>query len=560
MEVYVVFAGGGVKGAALAGALAALEQSELSIDFEIRGFGGTSAGALVAALAAAGFSGEEILTLMQSDVHPKKLLDDSAGTALKSAVSHLTTGLDILESNSFRWMKALKFCNLYKKAEPQLKLLKGKNGLYEGARFQQVLLKLFKDKLNLRKDIADVTFDQVFQARNCELRIIASNLSKNQAELFSTNAENTYGTSVIDAVSASAAYPFLFQPRTFKNSHQLVDGGLASNLPAFLFAEEFRQNRIPTIAFDLIREEEEEIKEAEGKEKAPLSYAKDLLDTGLTASDRLLRKHVPGIYTVDIAVPADVTTLKFDLTTADISSLYKAGHYATIEALKKIRDFSDHIEKTKRASANAVTKMRPSGAQTFSAAQIKVLRANQNVQIEVCARYGERRILEPPLWAFAQMIEQHSAAKILRTNIMLPVNDSDDLRIVTFAHGFRDDDPDRFLILKGESGCTGIAFKDRSPMCAALDSESQKAWGLTEDEIKQVANDRRSLLCAPIFARPIDKGDDVKSVRVVGVLSVDSATQLRETQWVETETAEINPKIIEIIVEWSYIFSSLLAI
>ena len=54
MKAYVIFAGGGVKGAALAGAYYAIEQ-HLDVN-GIQGFGGTSAGSLVATLGSIGFN------------------------------------------------------------------------------------------------------------------------------------------------------------------------------------------------------------------------------------------------------------------------------------------------------------------------------------------------------------------------------------------------------------------------------------------------------------------------------------------------------------------------
>ena len=61
MKAYAIFDGGGVKGAALAGCLKAAE--EQGIQFE--GYGGTSAGALVATLAAVGYSADEIRTTLK---------------------------------------------------------------------------------------------------------------------------------------------------------------------------------------------------------------------------------------------------------------------------------------------------------------------------------------------------------------------------------------------------------------------------------------------------------------------------------------------------------------
>lgn len=55
-RVDLVFEGGGVKGIALVGALTVIEENQ----FEIKYRAGTSAGAIVVALSAAGYTGNEI--------------------------------------------------------------------------------------------------------------------------------------------------------------------------------------------------------------------------------------------------------------------------------------------------------------------------------------------------------------------------------------------------------------------------------------------------------------------------------------------------------------------
>ncbi len=59
LKAYAIFDGGGVLGAALAGALKAAEQ-----DIDFQGFGGTSADSIVATLAAAGYTGAEIQKIL----------------------------------------------------------------------------------------------------------------------------------------------------------------------------------------------------------------------------------------------------------------------------------------------------------------------------------------------------------------------------------------------------------------------------------------------------------------------------------------------------------------
>ena len=77
MKAYVILDGGGVKGAALAGCLEAA--SEHGIEFV--GYGGTSAGAIVALLASVGYSGDELKRIMIEEVKFSDFLDDQ-GLAL----------------------------------------------------------------------------------------------------------------------------------------------------------------------------------------------------------------------------------------------------------------------------------------------------------------------------------------------------------------------------------------------------------------------------------------------------------------------------------------------
>ena len=71
MQAYAVMDGGGMKGAALAGCLQAAEK----FGIEFIGFGGTSAGSIVALLACIGYAGDELLgELMTTELKPGKLL------------------------------------------------------------------------------------------------------------------------------------------------------------------------------------------------------------------------------------------------------------------------------------------------------------------------------------------------------------------------------------------------------------------------------------------------------------------------------------------------------
>jgi len=61
--------------------------------------------------------------------------------------------------------------------------------------------------------------------------VIASNIDTGQMEVYSS--ERTPNMLVADAVRRSMSIPFVFQPRGDKK--QIVDGGLCSNFPVWLF-------------------------------------------------------------------------------------------------------------------------------------------------------------------------------------------------------------------------------------------------------------------------------------------------------------------------------------
>lgn len=62
MNIFGLFEGGGVRGTALVGALKAAEEASLTSI----GYAGTSAGAIVAALAAAGYQADEMYKEMMA--------------------------------------------------------------------------------------------------------------------------------------------------------------------------------------------------------------------------------------------------------------------------------------------------------------------------------------------------------------------------------------------------------------------------------------------------------------------------------------------------------------
>ena len=176
-------------------------------------------------------------------------------------------------------------------------------------------------KLNLSENQKDVTFDDFERCKRPPLKIVASDLSKRRVAKFSTH-DTEYGRSVIEAVRASAGYPFLFEPVSMSDGSSLVDGGLASNLPTFLFSSEHELTQYPILAFDLVATPEKH-------DGTLLHVAGDVLGTALEAADEIIHDLGPGVVPIAVPTPSTIPTLKFDVTPREIDELFSAGINAT---------------------------------------------------------------------------------------------------------------------------------------------------------------------------------------------------------------------------------------
>jgi NTE family protein len=206
---YGVFQGGGAKGVAYAGALVAFRDQGLWF----KGVAGASAGAITAALIAAGYKPEE--------------LAEFTGRLLKAV--RPATRLDTFAY----WSGVLRKLTRYSSGQLEIEL----------------------DRL-LRKGLAQITevepndmvsFQQLYDATGIELDVVALDSTERQPIVF--NAWWTPDIPVSTAVVASCAIPIAFDPR-FLESHTvavvpspalqrvIVDGGAWANYPDFVFRNE----------------------------------------------------------------------------------------------------------------------------------------------------------------------------------------------------------------------------------------------------------------------------------------------------------------------------------
>ena len=282
MNIDGVFSGGGIKGFALIGAYQAIEEKGL----KFKRIAGTSAGAIVAGFIAAGYKSETLLNIMD-EIELKDLLDKNA---LLSTVPLI------------RWLRVY-----------------WKLGLYKG----DALENWIEEKLKVR---GIYTFADLAPGT---LRIIASDLSNGRLMVLPDDLDK-YGIPketfpVAKAIRMSASLPYFFEPVRLKSLDGLslvVDGGVLSNFPMWLFDKENTKKVRPVLGIKLSHNIQErpknEIHNAIELYDALFQTMKDAHD-----SRYISRKHSNNI----IFIPTEgVLTTEFELTDEKKKELTDYGY------------------------------------------------------------------------------------------------------------------------------------------------------------------------------------------------------------------------------------------
>ena len=136
---------------------------------------------------------------------------------------------------------------------------------------------------------------------------------------------------IAEAVRVSSGYPYFFPPitlrdRVTKKDAVLVDGGVASAFPVFLFDRP--APRQPTWGFRLHAGMgvEKPSHRAIGGIDWPIEMARAILDTAMNAFDT---RDVLGFGDRVVSIPTgDVETLDFNLSADEREFLFRSGHEA----------------------------------------------------------------------------------------------------------------------------------------------------------------------------------------------------------------------------------------
>ena len=285
-----VFSGGGLKGFALVGAYQVLEEK----GYKFQRVAGTSAGAILASFIAAGYSAKEI----------EKLLDELDISAF------LDPRKTILPLPFMKWLQ-----------------LYWRLGIYQGKALENWFLEKLAEK-------GVYSFSDVPAGT---LKLVASDLTNGKIIVLPDDLES-YGIRpdtfpIARALRMSCGIPFFFEPVKLKvgsGDTIVVDGGVLSNFPMWLFENEKGKRERPLLGLKLSQNGEER----EGYQiRNALNLFEALFSTMKNAHDEryISRKHEKDI----IFIPVEgYSATQFDVDEETKNALLEIGRSRTRQFLK----------------------------------------------------------------------------------------------------------------------------------------------------------------------------------------------------------------------------------
>ena len=291
MYADLVCKGGGVKGIALVGALNYFEEC----GYQWKRVAGTSVGAIVASLVAVGYKSSEIRDILYT-LDYKKFADKNAlqSIPLVGPIASL----------------------FYHK------------GIYSGDYVENFLSEKFFMKNK-------IYFKDIYEDNESRLKVIAADVTNHKLvvlpdDLVKYNI-NPGEFEIAKAVRMSLSIPFFFKPVVLnkrKNPSYIVDGGLLSNFPIWIFDVNCKP-RWPTFGLNLINEE----KNNPGDNNGFIPYLMDVVTTSLDTSEEVYFKSRDAVRIVNIPT-LGINTVNFDITRQEMINLYNSGYNSAKSFLK----------------------------------------------------------------------------------------------------------------------------------------------------------------------------------------------------------------------------------
>jgi NTE family protein len=319
--VDLVCEGGGVKGIGLAGAHAVLEER----GYQPQNVAGTSAGAITAALIAAGYTAAEI--------------------------REVVFGLDFRQFEDESWVDRVPLVG-----KPLNILLE--TGIFEGDRFLEWMRGLLAAKgVRTFADLRTQWTDPKYTSR---LQVIASDVTARQLLVLPRDAGvlglDPDALEVALAVRMSMSIPIFFEPVRVEDAatnheHVIVDGGMLSNFPVWLFdCSDEEEPDWPTFGLLLVEPDPKtpisarlpEPEHAPRGARGLVSLLSGMVHTMMEAHDRLYIEKAQYARTIPIPT-LGVHTTEFDLTHERAQALYHSGRQAA-ETFLETWDFHAYVK------------------------------------------------------------------------------------------------------------------------------------------------------------------------------------------------------------------------
>lgn len=524
-DVYLVFEGGGAKALAYIGAMRALEdsgriwgiktQQKENQPTPIKGVAGTSGGAIVAALVAAGYRSRDLFD-WDAPAADRKLLDFDL--------------IDVIDKRSFeRWRKSLlaweRIWRSWPKYEPapqdqssdrfakrmqstvgealvratkfasalpliwRIPILLWSHGAFATDGFERWLEQMLRAKVPVGEGAGElVRFSQLPR-----LKVIATNLTNPGTEVFEyKSGPPEKNPHVSQAVSASIAIPFVFKPVELKGQSgtvlRFVDGGVTSNLPYWLFLRERERTAdygTPIIAFRAV-----DARPPEAPPSLPpkvgdfrpfrrpslMNHVQQLVSAAIIGTEGPDQGPIGNLFFIEL--PVDVGTLDLNLGRTQRVTLAKSGYNAVRDRL---------------ASDLALG---PKGL------------------IETILKYYHARALELRTPAHRQEGERLEAREpspdSLRLSVLAPVNQ--DHHMVVFGHNM-DGHPDQSLCFPMSEGAAGSVYKSKQYQAIKLETAPEN---FAKGRRAMIRQGLKTLALQPIFGLVNDQ------IAVKGILAADS--------------------------------------
>lgn len=274
-------AGGGVKGAAHIGAIKAIEEAGLKINY----IAGTSSGSIVAALYAAGFSTDEMYLIFKK--YCKKIKYVDFFNIIKLIFGLIFSGKIIID------------------------------GLNSGIQLEKLINKECGKK-NI-KNISDISMPLLIPSVDMATGNVICFTSKMIRKEFDDNIIFINNANIGKAVRGSCSYPVIFSPCKYENI-TLIDGGIRENVP-WKEIKLLGADKVLNVTFDT---------------EVDKDCCKNLIDVAGRSLELLCRElsnyEMEGAeYTVKIKSPKMGL-----LDMKHIDDLYNIGYEQTKEYLKKL--------------------------------------------------------------------------------------------------------------------------------------------------------------------------------------------------------------------------------